>query len=715
MDLLEEFDEEEIEQREIFNDRFYTILAHSKSLLEKFDSPSDKSSVAGVHALPEQDSRASEGVKLPDIKLPKFHGSFHAWLDFRDIFSSLIHQNSKLNEIQKFHYLRASLIGSSSQVIQAIEFCSLNYELAWNTLCESYNNNNLLIQNHVNAIFTMESINLESASKIRNLSDNLFKHLLSLKQLTHSALGYFNNLHCLCKLDKVTSREWEKTRAKQQGTCTIEFFKNFLKERADLLENIEMNSEKSRNNDQRFSNRGRQNTQETKYHSRGLYSEREENEPFKNDYTRTKFTCFLCKDNHKLFYCREFLRLSINDRLLKVRSLHLCENCLRRNHSANDCRWSGCKNGGEKHNTTLHNNVNRILNVIGLTRKDSESLNLDGDLIHNTSCNFINSKNAILCTAKVKIPNFQGKLITARAILDCGSQSSFMTTDLSNKLNLPKRKTDLTITGINNKLSRSTYKCDIQLYSSVNDFNFPLTCFILDKITNDLPDAFIDRKRLNIPKHLELADPEFDTTHKIDLLIGADLFWHILSDGKISLGTNGPILQNTRIGWVLAGPLSIPFTNTTVCNLSRNRALQEQLAKFWKIEESHESTPLSSEEALCEKHFVENYRLSSEGRYIVSLPLKDSPIKLGNSGDIAMKRFVSLERKLYANERLRSLYVDFLDEYEKLGHMTNVTNVKCLDKVEYFLPYHVYYEKQVQQQNYGLYLMHRHLLQLEWL
>lgn len=42
---------------------------------------------------------------------------------------------------------------------------------------------NLLVQNHINAILTMETIAAESAIKLRNLSDSLSKHLSTLKQL----------------------------------------------------------------------------------------------------------------------------------------------------------------------------------------------------------------------------------------------------------------------------------------------------------------------------------------------------------------------------------------------------------------------------------------------------------------------------------------------------------------------------------------------------
>lgn len=41
---------------------------------------------------------------------------------------------------------------------------------------------------------------------------------------------------------------------------------------------------------------------------------------------------------------------------------------------------------------------------------------------------------------------------------------------------------------------------------------------------------------------------------------------------------------------------------------------------------------------------------------------------MGNSRQIAMKRFLSLEKRLDRDSNLRSEYVKFMREYESLGH-----------------------------------------------
>nr|CAH7762481.1 unnamed protein product [Callosobruchus chinensis] len=315
---------------------------------------------------------------------------------------------------------------------------------------------------------------------------------------------------------------------------------------------------------------------------------------------------------------------------------------------------------------------------------------MNQDSVNTIHCTLATAKNGVLSTAQVEAynnTNWEHK-INARALLDCGSQSSFITTSLCERLKLTKTKHKLAVSGIDNKLTYANYKCDVKIKSIVGSYSFTLSCFVLDKITANIPDVPIDSSYLNIPVNIQLADPDFDTPQSIDILIGANAFWDLLSQGRISLGAHLPVLHNTHLGWVIAGAMDIPVSKSH-CNLSTNIAIQDQLTKFWEVEEVSTKKPWSVEENLCEEHFLDNLTTSEEGRYVVSIRLKDSPTKLGESRDIAVKRFISLERRLTSSETFRELYTDFLNQYEKLGHMTEVTNDEAnVGEIEYFMPHH---------------------------
>lgn len=690
-------------EREEFENKFHSVLARSKTQLDNLNSESEdaKSSASAGHTSGAC-STSLDGIKLPEIELPKFDGSYNLWMEFRDTFESLIHTNSQINNIQKFHYLRASLVGSASQVIQSLEFAASNYAIAWDTLCDRFNNKPLLVQNHLKSIFEMENITVVSATKIRNLYENLFKHLASLKQLNEPTDSWDTLIIFIIasKLDKITAQEWEKQKSllTMTGAVTLTNFKDFLKKRANLLETVELNfdnskSDKSfyRQDSNRDVNANRKNAKPT-YFSRGLLGQSES----KNDNAQRKFKyiCFNCKGEHSLFYCPDFLKLSIKDRIAKVKSLKLCLNCFRKNHIPRDCTWSGCKTCGNKHNTVLHENK-----AIGNTNKNNQNSENHNDIdqIASSSSNMSNTlltvnQNTILSTAKVHVRNKSDstRVATMRALLDCGSQSSYITTELCRKLNLEKFNTNLAVSGISDSLTYAKYKCDIQVESLVNAYNFNLSCFVLDKITSDVPHTKIDIEQINIPVDIKLADPDFFEPRTVDLLIGVDAFWNLLCVGQIKLGKNAPLLQNTRLGWIVAGIINSP-RETSQCNLSLNHSLndllQNQLKKFWEIEEIDVKNSWSLEEQACEDHFNNTIITAEDGRYVVSLPLKKSPELLGDSRERAMKQFLSLERKLMLNPILNDMYSSFLNEYENLGHMTEIKNMPG-NQIEYYMPHH---------------------------
>ncbi|KAK9687942.1 hypothetical protein QE152_g35906 [Popillia japonica] len=109
-----------------------------------------------------------------------------------------------------------------------------------------------------------------------------------------------------------------------------------------------------------------------------------------------------------------------------------------------------------------------------------------------------------------------------------------------------------------------------------------------------------------------------------------------------------------------------------MCHLSiTNEALHEQIQRFWEIEETNTHKALTSQESECEKHFINTYKRDVNGRYEVSLPVKDNHMQLGNSRETAIKRFRNLEHRLQKTPALKVDYVNFMREYETLGHMTN--------------------------------------------
>ncbi|KAA5634918.1 DUF1759 domain-containing protein, partial [Pseudomonas aeruginosa] len=159
IETISEDEEKEYAEREQFETVYFTVTALAHSMLEPTSS-SGQTSYGGSGTI---SNEKKDFFRLPDINLPSFDGDLHHWLEFRDMYISLIHDNTRINEISKFHYLRTSLKGNASSVIQSLEFTANNYKIAWELLTERYNNKKILINNHIQALFNVEQVQKDSS------------------------------------------------------------------------------------------------------------------------------------------------------------------------------------------------------------------------------------------------------------------------------------------------------------------------------------------------------------------------------------------------------------------------------------------------------------------------------------------------------------------------------------------------------------------------
>lgn len=75
------------------------------------------------------------------------------------------------------------------------------------------------------------------------------------------------------------------------------------------------------------------------------------------------------------------------------------------------------------------------------------------------------------------------------------------------------------------------------------------------------------------------------------------------------------------------------------------------------------------------------------------IPIRPDHKPLGDSRAIALKRFLCLENRLQANAALREKYVEFMREYERLGHMRLATAPPGRDEMVYYIPHHCVLDK----------------------
>ncbi|GFV24714.1 DUF1758 domain-containing protein [Trichonephila clavipes] len=142
--------------------------------------------------------------------------------------------------------------------------------------------------------------------------------------------------------------------------------------------------------------------------------------------------------------------------------------------------------------------------------------------------------------------------------------------------------------------------------------------------------------------------------------------------------------------WLLSHRYPSQSQQQANCCLISEPSLDITVKKFFELESlPDDSKEIKSEEEIyCEEHFVSTYKRDKTGRFIVRLPIKENAeTLLGYSKENAIKRLNGIWGKLNKNNTMGTLYKEFMNEYELLGHMEEIKN-ETLDKINYYIPHH---------------------------
>ena len=203
-----------------------------------------------------------------------------------------------------------------------------------------------------------------------------------------------------------------------------------------------------------------------------------------------------------------------------------------------------------------------------------------------------------------------------------------------------------------------------------------MQAIVLQSLTRYLPTTSFPKGYCSHLTSLELADPEFNISKPIDILLGVSAYHDILKQGLIPGPKGTPSAEETLFGWVLFGSACDSRSTTeSVTSLHVSTAYpscEETLQKFWTLEEPPKpKTPLSLADKLALQHYNQHLKHEESGRFVVNLPFKPQKSPLGESRPLALRHFLSLERRLRCSEQFED-YANVVNEYISSGHAERV-------------------------------------------
>ncbi|XP_060804991.1 uncharacterized protein LOC106132978 [Amyelois transitella] len=631
-------------------------------------------------------------AKLPQIQLPKFSGSYEEWQAFYDMFQSLIHQNSNLSAVQKLHYLKSSLSGEPENLLKNLSTTDINYEEAWKQLTRRYNNKRFNCNEILKRLFSQRNLSIESASSIKQLLDTTSACLKSLQNMSINIDSWdpmINHL-VVSKLDIESRKLWELqiSQTESEDLPNWSQLVKFLEMRFRTLEMIDTGGKQK----PAFNSPTNKVAPKQKSFHATVQEEKK------------KIACVMCPNHHLLYVCPQFLSQSPQERSEFVQSKRLCFNCFSSNHSVKNCRQpTSCRRCGRRHHTLLHFDRSQLPESSPATTSAENPVPAEPSASGiqtetRVTSHFVQGRDSevLLATARVKAVTCNGLSKVLRALIDQGSEASFVTEATVQSLGLKKKPVNGLISGVGEGETRTKGMVSLELESLHNpEFSIKVDAFVLSSLTSFLPTNKTYIKDWPEFESLSLADPYYGSPEKIDLLLGVEVHSEIIVNGLLKHPhKRGPIAQNTQFGWVLTGRVSSGISSSKrLISLHIRVKEDELLQKFWEIEREPDSLvkKMSREEIKCEEIYESSTERNENGRYKVRLPFRDPDPDCfyGQSKNIALRRLNFLEKKLSRNPSLYEEYRNVLQDYIDQNHMEEITDVEEINNERVvYLPHH---------------------------
>lgn len=626
-------------------------------------------------------------IKLPRLSIPQFDGNYAEWPAFKDFFTSLIHDNKSLRNVQKFHYLRDNITGPAKDLIKSLHVTEDNYQEAWNRISKRFEHKRFIVDTHLQEFFNQQSIMYEDPTAIKNLIDKSTEIVRSLDVL-NLPVEHWDALlvHVVTsKLDKETHKQWELTLNKDE-LPTFKALSEFMENRWQSLEMIINSKAQNSLESHQATNQHQSNNNQATNQNKN----RQANQTIQNKVN----LCVCCnKQGHTTGFCSEFISLSYDSKISFIKSKKLCFNCLRPNHNTTECKNpSKCQQCNKKHHTLIHKSYPQYNSN---TTEEEQQSRKPNPFVRSTTV--VTNDCRLLATAIVNVTTVAGKLIPVRALIDNGSESSIIKMQLAKQLGVLQEHQNMPIIGVGDTVAQEkTTMVKIEISSCIDPtFKMEVDAYTMEKVSANLPSTNIDKKNWKHLNGLKLADKYYEKSAPIDLLLGVEVYEEILLDGIIKKINNSPTATNSTLGWLMCGNVKSQETAPKINSFhvtTEGETLNETIKAFWQLEEIPQERKLTVKEQQAENEFQSNVKKTEEGRYQVTLPFDQDKAdkKLGESRNAAKHCLYQMEKRFSLNPILKERYYEYIQTMMDSKHIELVPNNRMNVPTEnkFYLPHH---------------------------
>lgn len=330
---------------------------------------------------PEQEKVYRIDAKL-EPHVGTFDGSPHDWITFRDLFTAEVIERADIPEVSKLRYLQEACIKQAAAALGPWTRAAQNFEPAWKTLKERYDDEFPMQQGLINKIFTLPELKYESYDELTNVV-NVVQGVLRQLKAQKIEVEHWDPIiiyHLSQLLPTITMDVWEQKRKIGESPKLVDML-DFVQGRARGKLYIDHGKHEQKGNNKTSHTFTPIKERSSHQHGRQFPSWRADtykrnSEPSgkpQQSYADGKgqqqparqygqpplkgvaieLKCKMCGEGHHLYRCSKFLTASLGKRIELVDQWGLCRNCLRK-HEKNACAFGNCvRCKTEQHNSVL--------------------------------------------------------------------------------------------------------------------------------------------------------------------------------------------------------------------------------------------------------------------------------------------------------------------------------------------------------------------------
>ncbi|GFS93208.1 integrase catalytic domain-containing protein [Trichonephila clavipes] len=672
--------EEEIVTREEYRDKFIIWKIRAERYVESVSNTAIQNSVENEPqniTLPLNStvsSVLSNQPRLPKLTLESFSGKdISSFPSFGARFKSAVHENSSLNDVDKFSYLKSVVTSDAELAIRGLTLTSENYAKAIKILENRFGRKELIVDFHMNRLLNLTPV--RKSFDLSLVSDNYESYSPDL------ALEY-NKKH---------------NETQSQISDLIAYLRSEVesRERTEFLvkpHDLELKNKNSYSNTKYFertSHSYSQSNRKVQGHSRFHPSHKSFSSA--NELLTAAFSdCLFCFENtHVSDLCEN---LCVQKKRAKLIKEGRCFICCNTGCYVKKCKKEVCSYCKGRHARAICFKLEKSKQNSHL---DLEEKNVD---VKTTSSNsvFHNRDGVLLQCVQAGII---GRSLSDKifCLFDNGSEKSFIKKNVSRRLGLKilgSERLNIFSFGCKTLKTQTCSKVDVRLRNILSGEETVIEALEIEEISKATlslpnPDAWAEMESKGF--RLTFSCNESSENCEISLLIGSDFYWSLTH--RIKRLDSSLVAVETSLGWSLQGKCDERSDCTSVHLVhSEDESISTELRRFWEIESlgilDKGSMTLGNgdEEILSEFDKSVNF---VDGRYRVNLPWKPGMREaLQNNKTVARKRFEGLVRRFKCDHELFCEYKDVIDDYVREGIVERTSCDSLLDSQGFYLPHH---------------------------